>query len=132
MHLPSSFSQDVLVVQVKPGSILQVEEQPSPFRVLPSSQSSFSTRPSPHLDVQAPALQLGSVRQVAEQPSKGRVLPSSQPSTPSCFLFPQTVAEHLLGVPLHCIPGSILQRSEQPSPLSVLPSSQASELATKP
>jgi hypothetical protein len=87
---------------------LQLEEQPSPLIVLPSSQSppgitgpsgwAGMTMPSPHLEVQMPvaALQLGSTRQVAEQPSPGVVLPSSQLSLPSGTPSPHFVAWQLV------------------------------------
>src|SRR6478735_3182238 len=101
--------------------------------VLPSSQSSLISRPSPHLDVQAPlALQLGSREQSAEQPSNGVVLPSSQLSAPSTTPLPHLASVHLLGMPSHFLPSSTRQRSEQPSPGATLPSSHCSLAATTP
>lgn len=41
-----------LFVQVQPFSIAQLAEQPSPLRLLPSSQGRIITRPSPHIYVQ--------------------------------------------------------------------------------
>src|SRR5678816_634828 len=84
---------------MNPDSSVQVAEQPSPDRLLPSSHASpDSTMPSPHLPVHAPAVppdgHAGSGTQVAEQPSKGVVLPSSQPSAPSFLLSPQVVLWH--------------------------------------
>src|SRR5262245_53055780 len=112
-----------------PGSILQAAVQPSPSTLLPSSQSSLTTMPSPQRDMHEPSaavLQSGSFWQVAEQPSNGSALPSSQPSAPSTFLSPQVVWLHSLGLPLHFHPSSILQVSEQPSPAARLPSSHSS------
>jgi hypothetical protein len=70
------------------------EEQPSPSRVLPSSQSSLSPgkmSPSPHAETQAPMLQFGSTSQNGPQPSPTISLPSSQGSSPSFTPLPQTV-----------------------------------------
>src|SRR4029079_9915286 len=103
-------------LHMKPGSILQLAEQPSPSTLLPSSQSSLTTMPSPQRDMHAPVWQSGSCCQSAAHPSKGSALPSSHPSAPSTFLSPQVVCEHWLGLPLHFQPISILQVSEQPSP----------------
>src|SRR5262245_52722523 len=91
MHFPFFISHESLVVHVKPPSILQVEEQPSPSLLLPSSQSSLSTSPSPQRDVHAPAEQSGSAWQSLEQPSNGTSLPSSHTSAPSVFPSPQVV-----------------------------------------
>src|SRR5947208_2226059 len=117
---------------MNPGSILQAAEHPSPSTLLPSSQSSWTTMPSPHRDVHEPAVQSGSFWQSAEQPSNGSALPSSHPSAPSIFLSPQVVCEHLLGLPLHFQPSSILQVSEQPSPAVTLPSSHSSGSTATP
>src|SRR5438874_2024404 len=94
--------------------------------LLPSSQASLTTMPSPQRDMQAPLVlvQLGSLWQSAEQPSKGTVLPSSQLSAPSTILSPHLVGVQVL--PLHLKPSSTLQVAEQPSPALVLPSSQSS------
>src|SRR5260221_7002761 len=46
MHRPSFISQECAVVQVKPGSRVQVEEHPSPLLLFPSSHCSLRTRPS--------------------------------------------------------------------------------------
>src|SRR6187401_1271482 len=98
------------MVQVKPGSIWQVLEQPSPSRRLPSSHSSLAPRmmPSPHLEAQPVVpVHSGSSWQLAEQPSNGSLLPSSQLSAPSFTLSPQRVATHALGEPVHLNPCSI-------------------------
>src|SRR4029079_16394801 len=102
-------------LHMNPGSILQFAEQPSPSTLLPSSQSAWTTMPSPQRDVHEALLQSGSFWQSAEQPSNGSALPSSQPSAPSTFLSPQVVCEHVLGLPLHFQPISILPVSEKPS-----------------
>src|SRR5688572_16141683 len=99
---PATISQPAVAgSQTKPASIVQSAAQPSPAVVLPSSQSSPMTRPSPHSELQGPAAQSGSAWHNAEQPSKGSVLPSSQLSAPSCTPSPQVVAEHALGLPSH-------------------------------
>jgi hypothetical protein len=79
------------------------DEQPSPLLVLPSSQPSLTTNPSPHFEVQVPVaeLQFGSKWQAGEQPSFGLVFPSSQASEPSTLPSPQTVLLQALGWPLH-------------------------------
>src|SRR6187402_2306078 len=100
--------------------------------VLPSSQSSLSSRPSPHSDVHTPPLQLGSREQSAEQPSNGAVLPSSQLSVPSTTPLPHLASVHTLGDPAHLLPSSTRQPSEQPSPGATLPSSHGSLAATIP
>src|SRR5262245_21857983 len=98
-------------VHMNPASNLHVAEQPSPDRLLPSSQSSPErTMPSPHLPEQAPAVppdgQAGSGTQVAEQPSNGVALPSSQPSAPSFLPSPHFVVWHsLTGLPVQAKPG---------------------------
>src|SRR4051812_11114203 len=80
-------------VQVKPLSLTQVAEQPSPEVVLPSSQSSCGNfRPSPQIAVHVPLAHLGSREQVGEQPSYGIRFPSSHCSKPSRVLLPQMVA----------------------------------------
>jgi hypothetical protein len=68
------------VLQVQPGSTRQVDEQPSPLMVSPSSQvSAPARRPSPHtgLHVDGVPVQVQpvSIRQVDEQPSPLPVLP---------------------------------------------------------
>jgi len=79
----------------KPGSSLQVGEQPSSGVVLPSSHASAAAMmPSPHLGVHGlpgtrhcqPASTLW---QSAEHPSPPVVLPSSQPSLAVAVPFPQ-------------------------------------------
>src|SRR5262245_36384393 len=55
----------------KPSSRWQLDEQPSPSRVLPSSQPSLITSPSPQSLRQLPWLQSGSAWQSLEQPSSG-------------------------------------------------------------
>src|ERR1044071_6654004 len=101
MHLPSFISHESFVVQVNPFSIVHVDEQPSPSLLLPSSQSSLSTRPSPQRDVHAPAEQSGSAWQSFEQPSNGVWLPSSHTSAPSALPSPHVVGVHVLGLPKH-------------------------------
>src|SRR6188768_1918674 len=100
--------------------------------VLPSSQSSLISRPSPHSDLQDSPEQFGSREQSAEQPSNGAVLPSSQLSVPSTTPLPHLASVHTLGAPAHFFPSSTRQRSEQPSPGATLPSSQGSLAATIP
>src|SRR4030095_7044991 len=119
-------------LHMNPGSILQSFVQPSPSTLLPSSQASLTTMPSPQRDMHEPVLQSGSFWQAAEQPSNGRALPSSHPSAPSTFLSPQVVCEHVLGLPLHFHPSSILQVAEQPSPAVALPSSPSSGSTATP
>jgi len=120
-------------VHLKPSSTLQSAEQPSPSVVLPSSQSSPRTMPSPQAEVQAlvPS-QAGSLRQSDEQPSKGMALPSSHASAPSTLPSPQVVGVQVLGLPVHLNPISTLQPSEQPSPLSTRPSSHCSGKTASP
>src|SRR6478609_6220280 len=101
MHLSLIFSQLAVSEQVKPPSFLQVDEQPSPSLVLPSSHSSPMSRPSPHSEVQPVSVHFGSVWQVEEQPSNGMVLPSSQLSAPSFLPSPHFVGEQTLGWPSH-------------------------------
>src|SRR4051794_22035165 len=129
-HAPLIFSQLAFCEHSKPGSFVQLDEQPSPSLVLPSSHSSLMSRPSPHSEVQPSAAQVGSVWQVDEQPSKGTALPSSQLSAPSFLPSPQTVAVQALGCPSHLKPTSNLHVSEQPSPATWLPSSHCSEEPT--
>src|SRR6188768_1351923 len=89
--------------------------------------------PSPQLEVHGlPVSQTGSARQSVEQPSSATVLPSSQLSAPSCFLSPQVVAEHLLGLPSHLKPCSMRQWLLQPSPDMMFMSSQPSFGSTTP
>src|SRR5512138_3910096 len=79
-------------VHVKPGSILQVDEHPSPSFLLPSSHSSLGNlRPSPHTAVHAPPAHVGSIVHVGEHPSYGIWLRSSHCSWPSMMPSPQTV-----------------------------------------
>src|SRR6516225_7361968 len=141
-------------VQVKPGSVMQVDEQPSPLVVLPSSHCSpGSMLPLPQLTSQArvvvvpvPERQAGSSVHVFEQPrlaASGKPVsrpsgpgqpegtffgsvPQSQPSFPSLMPLPQVACVHLLGVPVHVDPGSMRHFDEQPSPFVLLPSSHAS------
>ena len=83
---------------MKPLSVLQSCEQPSPSRALPSSHASgASFMPSPHFERQDPDVQSGSNVHPAEQPSPSIALPSSQASAPSFLLSPQTVLWHLAG-----------------------------------
>src|SRR6187551_2043617 len=131
-HAPLIFSHWATCLQVNPFSVVHFEEQPSPSAVLPSSQSSLISRPSPHSDVQEVPLQFGSRRQSAEQPSNGALLPSSQLSAPSTMPLPHLASVHTLGIPEHFFPISIRQRSEQPSPGTTLPSSHGSLAATIP
>ncbi len=84
-------------MQVKPSSILQSEEQPSPLTALPSSHASVpSKRPSPHFVVQPPPVggQVGSAIQLAVHPSPRSLflVAGSQPSEPSTTPLPHTVA----------------------------------------
>src|SRR5699024_6492709 len=87
----------VVSVQVKPASVVQLGEQPSPAIVLPSSHSSVPPgrmTPSPQTATQVPPEQLGSFVQLAVQPSKGMRLPSSHCSVPSTVPLPQVVGAH--------------------------------------
>jgi hypothetical protein len=131
-HFPSTFSHCGCCSQVNPFSMVQVAEQPSPSKLLPSSQASLMTSPSPQSEVQDSAWQFGSRKHKDEQPSNGAELPSSQLSAPSTMELPHSASEQTLGEPSHFLPSSILQRSEQPSPGAVLPSSQRSLDATTP
>src|SRR5262245_53250110 len=131
-HSPLILSQTGICSQSNPFSFVQVEEQPSPSAVLPSSHSSLMTRPSPQSEVQDSPAQSGSVRHSDEQPSKGSSLPSSQLSAPSTTPLPHSASLHTLGSPSHFFPSSTRQRSEQPSPGSRLPSSHRSLAATSP
>src|SRR5262245_44236058 len=117
-----------MLSQVKPPSMVQVGEQPSPGSRLPSSQASpISTLPLPQVTAQAwvtPAdvRQTGSLVQVFEQPvasPKNRpfgplqsappgpcpagygaalFVPQSQPSVPSLLPLPQIAAVQTLGL----------------------------------
>src|SRR6478736_3378966 len=100
--------------------------------VLPSSQSSLISKPSPHADLQPTPVHSGSRTQSAEQPSNGAVLPSSQLSLPSTTPLPHFASVQMLGAPEHFLPSSTWQRSEQPSPATRLPSSHGSLAATTP
>jgi len=117
-------------LHMKPDSIWQVDEQPSPETLLPSSHCSPESRmPSPHFPVQGPlAVQLGSTWQVDEQPSYGTVLPSSHPSDPSFLPSPQVVAWHSVGVgvPVHAQPGFQRQVEEQAFFSTAMPGSHCS------
>src|SRR6187431_2348614 len=94
-HWLLTFSHWAICWQVKPVSFVHFEEQPSPSMVLPSSQSSLISRPSPHAEMQdPPSLQLGSRKQSVEQPSNGAVLPSSQLSAPSTTPLPHLASVH--------------------------------------
>src|SRR5512142_1945533 len=95
-------------VHVKPASILQSEEHPSPLTALPSSHCSPpSTSPSPHLVAHPPPPggQLGSAMQVGVQPSPRSLffVAGSHPSAPSTLPSPQTVLRQL--VSSHTQPG---------------------------
>jgi hypothetical protein len=119
-------------LQLAPGSIWQVDEQPSPLTSLPSSHClPNSTFPSPQVGVQGfPAtrqLQPGSSLQVEEQPSPPFVFPSSHSLFEVNTPFPQTPRYW------HGCPGfgqvqsaSIWHSELHPSPLVVLPSSHPS------
>src|SRR5580693_8079799 len=129
----------VVLVQVYPVPVssVQVELQPSPETVLPSSHCSCGNlRPSPQTAVQVPPLQDGSTVHVGEHPSNGIRLPSSHCSEPSLIPSPQTVAWQTdMGddpVVAQAKPGSILQVELQPSPETVLPSSHWSVPSTIP
>src|SRR6187399_1951591 len=80
-------------VQSKPGSSSQSEEQPSPLRVLPSSQPSPpNLMPSPHSEVHgAGGTQVGSKRQSMPQPSPELLSTSSQLSPGSSAPSPHSV-----------------------------------------
>src|SRR5262245_11638134 len=102
MGSTSGFGFTGTFVQVKPGSIVHVAEQPSPPTVLPSSHSFLSpgnSRPLPHtvLHGPPPGGHTGSRRQSGEHPSPVTVLPSSHCSEPSCLPLPQVVAAHTVG-----------------------------------
>src|SRR5688500_13112386 len=125
-HFSPTISQLASFEQLCPSSTTHALEQPSPSRTLPSSHSSPSTMPSPHLEAQAPVAQLGSERQLGPQPSNGSVLPSSQLSAPSGLPSPQVVGEQALGAPLHLKPFSMRHLASQPSPAATLVSSQPS------
>src|SRR5580692_1947420 len=89
----------VTLVQLQPVSIMQVELQPSPETVFPSSHCSpGNTRPSPHTAVHVPPEQCGSIVHVGEQPSYGMRLPSSHCSSPSALPSPHFVTWHTLFV----------------------------------
>src|SRR5512142_2351165 len=116
------------ILHRKPGStVLQSGEQPSPLRVLPSSQTSPATvtSPSPQCPVETHRYSGTSQRkptstwQRSEQPSPLWALPSSQPSPGSTWQLPHGRQ----GVPtsgqLH--PVSTKQRELQPSPELTLP-----------
>src|ERR1051325_667516 len=110
--MPFLSAQGGPFLHVKPFSISQVLEQPSPSRKLPSSHASLpSMMPSPQVDVHAlPSAQDGSAWHVAEQPSNGLVLPSSQLSAPSLVWSPHTVVVQALGSPPHLNPISMRHR----------------------
>src|ERR1700722_7222982 len=111
-----------------PVSSVQVELQPSPETVLPSSHCSCGNlRPSPQTAVQVPPLQDGSTVHVGEHPSNGIRLPSSHCSEPSLTPSPQRVGWQTEmgagGVEAQAKPGSILHVALQPSPETLFPSS---------
>src|SRR5262249_29799567 len=114
LHVPglggSQTSPTALSVMPLPHDSVDLQswEQPSPSRVLPSSQASLkSLMPLPQTSLD---------RQSWEQPSPSWVLPSSQTSGTrarvSMMWLPQLSSD--------------LQSAEQPSPSLVLPSSQTS------
>src|SRR5688572_1786778 len=90
--------------------------------------------PSPHLEVQAPVLQVGSALQSGVQPSRQVWLPSSHGSLPSCTPLPHTAlpVQFCGTASSHFLPGSILQAELQPSPPVVSPSSHCSAPSLKP
>src|SRR6266571_7205536 len=132
----------------------QVEVQPSPLAVLPSSHCSpGSSAPLPHTARQSsgqisgsspcshrPLPQNCSTWQVAEQPSPLVVLPSSHCSPGSSVPLPHTAAQSCgqdRGSSLasqtrlpHRTPSA--QPAEQPSPFAVLPSSHCSPASSTP
>src|SRR5580693_8507756 len=128
----------VVFVQLHPVSIVQVELQPSPEAVFPSSHCSpGNTSPSPHTAVHVPPEQCGSIVHVGEHPSYGMVFPSSHSSSPSLVPSPQVVwwqadAGGGDGFAMHAQPGSILQVELHPAVPSVLPTSHCSLPATIP
>src|SRR6185436_7846174 len=87
----------------------------SPGMVLPSSQSSPSSTPSPQDLAQAdPGGHLGSAWHVPEQPSNGMVLPSSHPSRPSFLPSPHLVVWHSVdGFPVQLQPAAHRQLGAQ-------------------
>src|SRR5258706_379218 len=103
--------------QLQPVSIVQVELQPSPDSVLPSSHCSCGNfRPSPH-----------TAGHVAPQPSPGTLLPSSHVSLPCTRRSPHTsVEEHGAPGTWHTKNGSRRHVELQPSPPMPLPSSHCS------
>src|SRR5260221_350420 len=114
--------------QLQPVSIVQVELQPSPDSVLPSSHCSCGNfRPSPHTAVHVPPLQRGSTPHQGEQPSYGLRLPSSHCSKPCTRRSPHTsVEEHGAPGTWHTKNGSRRHVELQPSPPMPLPSSHCS------
>ena len=141
------------MAQVKPASIWQVDEQPSPLVWLPSSHASpASMLPFPQLVEQACVLpaelrQVGSLVQVLEQPEPSPLkspfgpvhptgnfvgsVPQSQASPASFTPLPQMAVVHFPGAGAMAVPGQVEAGStwqvlEQPSPLLVLLSSQVS------
>src|ERR1700733_3513547 len=122
----------LVAVHVQPGSIVHVDEQPSPFVVLPSSHCSLGNlRPSPHTAVHVPPAHFGSIVHVGEQPSYGIKLPSSHCSSPSTMPLPQWVCEQTL--PGHVQPDCTVHVAEHPRfmPLCA-PRSHCSLPATTP
>jgi hypothetical protein len=95
--------------QVKPHSTEQLDEQPSPLSVSPSSHvSPVTTLLSPHTGVKVllshtgkVEVQPSSIEQALLHPSLGTVLPSSQASSDAFFPSPQGDwhVSALLGVP---------------------------------
>src|SRR5712671_4720214 len=140
------------VLQAKPASIWQVDEQPSPLMVLPSSHclvSPGNSRPLPQAVAHGPPAggQVGSSRQNGEQPSPVVVLPSSHCSEPCLTPSPHMVVVHTVGPaqplaslalvqdqPSASVGGllSSVQRGLQPSPAVAFPSSHCSLPATMP
>ena len=128
---------------VYPVSTEQVELQPSPLAVFPSSQypaAIFMTKPSPHISDQELAVVLVpkeqeypvSTDQLELHPSPLAVFPSSQYPVVGLITIPSPqVSAQLLAVvlspPDHVYPVSTEQDELQPSLLTVFPSSQYPE-----
>jgi hypothetical protein len=114
----------VLGVQLKPGSVWQVAEQPSPLEVLRSSHCSPATkfnRPSPHALVVQFTLQVAVGSDVGVGPSH-----CSPAFTTPLLQAPPVHELKVFATAVQLKPDSTWQVEEQPSPLFVLPSSQAS------
>jgi len=126
--------------QVHPVSTAQVEDQPSPPVIPPSSQYpvvGFSTLPSPQISEHTLAVeespkvhfQLVSTPQLPFHPSLGVVLPSSQYPEVGFITFPSPqISVQMLAVKespkVHDHPVSTTQLEFHPSPAIVFPSSQ--------